>query len=100
MIDTGIVPTVYDRILTLSTCTGNGHATRWVVQAVLKGVAPSDSAQEAVQPEPAAEQAPEPADTPQESREDTPADAAEPIPEEQSADAPEQEAGEADQPSA
>ena len=100
VIDTGIIPTVYDRILTLSTCTGNGHATRWVVQAVLKGVAPSDSAQEAVQPEPAAEQAPEPADTPQEPREDTPADAAEPIPEEQSADAPEQEAGEADQPSA
>ena len=46
MIDTGITPTVYDRVLTLSTCTGNGHATRWVVQAVLKGVAPPDTAQE------------------------------------------------------
>lgn len=34
-INTGIVPAVNDRILTLSTCTGNGHATRWVVQAVL-----------------------------------------------------------------
>ena len=47
MIDTGITPTVHDKILTLSTCTGNGHATRWVVQARLKGVAPSDSAAEA-----------------------------------------------------
>lgn len=45
VIDTGITPTVYDRVLTLSTCTGNGHATRWVVQAVLKGEAPSDTAQ-------------------------------------------------------
>lgn len=31
---TGIVPTVEDHILTLSTCTGRGHETRWVVQAV------------------------------------------------------------------
>lgn len=44
VIDTGITPTVYDRILTLSTCTGNGHATRWVVQARLKGEVPSDAA--------------------------------------------------------
>lgn len=35
VISTGTVPTVEDRILTLSTCTGQGHATRWVVQAVL-----------------------------------------------------------------
>lgn len=34
VIDTGIVPTVDDRFVTLSTCTGSGHATRWVVQAV------------------------------------------------------------------
>lgn len=34
VIETGIVPTTYDRILTLSTCTGNGHESRWVVQAV------------------------------------------------------------------
>ena len=34
-IETGIVPSSDDKILTLSTCTGNGHATRWVVQAVL-----------------------------------------------------------------
>ena len=34
VIHTGAVPTVND--LTLSTCTGNGHATRWVVQAVME----------------------------------------------------------------
>lgn len=47
VISTGITPTVYDRILTLSTCTGNGHTTRWVVQGVLRGVAPSDGEQTA-----------------------------------------------------
>ena len=36
VIRTGAVPTVNDHILTLSTCTGNGHATRWVVQAVME----------------------------------------------------------------
>ena len=35
VIDTGIVPAADDHILTLSTCTGNGYANRWVVQAVL-----------------------------------------------------------------
>lgn len=35
VISTGITPTVSDRIITLSTCTGFGHATRWVVQGVL-----------------------------------------------------------------
>lgn len=34
LIDTGIVPTAEDSIVTLSTCSGNGHSTRWVVQAV------------------------------------------------------------------
>ena len=34
VIDTGIIPTVTDCILTLSTCTGHGYETRWVVQAV------------------------------------------------------------------
>ena len=43
VIDTGVIPTVDDRILTLSTCTGNGHASRWVVQAVLTSHFPSDS---------------------------------------------------------
>lgn len=35
VIDTGIVPKAGDRILTLSTCTGNGYSKRWVVQSVL-----------------------------------------------------------------
>ena len=35
VIDTGIVPKVDDYIVTLSTCTGQGYDTRWVVQAVL-----------------------------------------------------------------
>lgn len=35
VIDTGIVPEAGARILTLSTCTGNGYDTRWVVQCVL-----------------------------------------------------------------
>ena len=43
VIDTGGVPRTYDRILTLSTCTGQGHATRWVVQAVLRGEAPQEA---------------------------------------------------------
>lgn len=33
--DTGIVPETDDNIITLSTCTGYGHSTRWIVQAVL-----------------------------------------------------------------
>lgn len=33
--NTNIVPSEKDKILTLSTCTGNGHETRWVVQARL-----------------------------------------------------------------
>ncbi len=36
LIETGLQPTVNDYILTLSTCTGHGHATRWVVQAMRK----------------------------------------------------------------
>lgn len=39
-IDTGIVPDAEDSLLTLSTCTGRGHATRWVVQGVLHGGRP------------------------------------------------------------
>ena len=45
VIDTGITPTIYDKVVTLSTCTGNGHATRWVVQGVLKGEVPPDAGQ-------------------------------------------------------
>lgn len=35
-VNPGIVPTPEDQVLTLSTCTGQGHETRWVVQAVLR----------------------------------------------------------------
>lgn len=35
VIETGVEPTVRDRILTMSTCTGRGYDTRWVVQARL-----------------------------------------------------------------
>lgn len=37
-IDTGIVPTASDRILTLSTCTASNRAKRWVVHGVLAQV--------------------------------------------------------------
>lgn len=35
VIDAGVTPSADSRVLTLSTCTGTGHETRWVVQAVL-----------------------------------------------------------------
>lgn len=35
-VNTGVVPTADEQVLTLSTCTGRGHATRWVVQGVLR----------------------------------------------------------------
>ena len=37
-IDTGIVPTADDQIVTLSTCPSRGTATRWIVQGVLTDV--------------------------------------------------------------
>ena len=37
VIETGITPTVNDYVLTLSTCTGNGHANRWIVHAMREG---------------------------------------------------------------
>ena len=40
-IDTGVIPTPEDKLLTLSTCTGSGHATRWVVQARLEETYPN-----------------------------------------------------------
>lgn len=43
--DTGVVPTVDDTVVTLSTCTGRGHAARWVVQARLEGGLPAESAE-------------------------------------------------------
>ncbi len=36
VIDTGIVPSAEDRVLTLSTCTGRGYRSRWVVHGVLR----------------------------------------------------------------
>lgn len=38
VIETGVEPSVTDRILTLSTCSGAGYSTRWVVQARLQMV--------------------------------------------------------------
>ena len=35
-LDTGVIPGPEEQMLTLSTCTGQGHATRWVVQGVLR----------------------------------------------------------------
>jgi len=43
VIETGVVPSVTDRILTLSTCTGSGYDTRWVVQARLPMIQKNDS---------------------------------------------------------
>lgn len=37
-IDTGIIPEMQDRILTLSTCSGGDYSTRWVVQARMQMV--------------------------------------------------------------
>ena len=59
VIETGVVPEVTDRIVTLSTCTGNGHATRWVVQGVER-VETVEEAEEL----PPAEEAPLPAEEP------------------------------------
>ena len=41
VIDTGVIPTPGDKLLTLSTCTGSGHETRWVVQARLAETYPN-----------------------------------------------------------
>ncbi|MBE6972357.1 MAG: class B sortase [Ruminococcaceae bacterium] len=37
-IETDLVPTVEDSVITLSTCTGNGYDHRWVVQGALTGI--------------------------------------------------------------
>ena len=63
-LNTGVTPHTYDKVLTLSTCTGNGHATRWVVQAVCPGQPPQTQPEEPVQHP---EQLPEPAPQPEES---------------------------------
>ena len=71
-LNTGVTPHTYDKVLTLSTCTGNGHATRWVVQAVCPGQAPEtpEIPQEEPTPQPDASQPEEsvqPPDTSQQS---------------------------------
>lgn len=43
VIETGVVPGPEDRLLTLSTCTGTGHATRWVVQGKLVNTYPQEA---------------------------------------------------------
>lgn len=70
VIDTGVVPTTADSILTLSTCTGRGHATRWVVQGVLKNSLPP--AEEVPEETPApAEEVPEETPAPAEETPET-----------------------------
>lgn len=61
--DTGVTPTVNDYVLTLSTCTGNGHSKRLIVHAVRRGYAASDEAEEETPAEVPTEQ---PAETPEE----------------------------------
>lgn len=70
-LNTGVTPHTYDKVLTLSTCTGNGHATRWVVQAVCPGQAPetSEVPQEEPTPQPDASQPEESVQTPDVSQE-------------------------------
>ena len=65
-LNTGVTPHTYDKVLTLSTCTGNGHATRWVVQAVCPGQAPEtpEIPQEEPTPQPDASQPEESVQTP------------------------------------
>lgn len=43
VLDTGLTPGAEDHILTLVTCTGHGHASRWIVQAVRTAVTPLDA---------------------------------------------------------
>lgn len=66
-LNTGVTPHVYDKVLTLSTCTGNGHATRWVVQAVCPGQAPQTQPEQLPEPAPQPEESAQPPDTSQQS---------------------------------
>ena len=70
-LNTGVTPHTYDKVLTLSTCTGNGHATRGVVQAVCPGQAPEtpEIPQEEPTPQPDASQPEESVQTPDVSQE-------------------------------
>ena len=66
-LNTGVTPHTYDKVLTLSTCTGNGHATRWVVQAVCPGQAPEPQPEQLPEPAPQPEESAQPPDTSQQS---------------------------------
>lgn len=60
VIDTGLIPTVNDKILTLSTCSGDTtYATRWIVQAYQPGPAPAEPEESTSPAEPAPEDQPE-----------------------------------------
>ena len=83
-LNTGVTPHVYDKVLTLSTCTGNGHATRWVVQAVCPGQAPEtpetpEISQEEPTPQPDVSQ-PEESVQPPDVSQESPAEPEEPEP--------------------
>lgn len=55
VINTGIAPQKDDHILTLSTCTGRGHAARWIIQAVRNDAARAVSETQEEVPEEATE---------------------------------------------
>ena len=44
-VDTGVKPQTSNKILTLSTCTGNGYSKRFAVHAVCVDAQTTDSAQ-------------------------------------------------------
>ena len=46
VIHTGVAPTVEDQIVTLSTCTGRGHETRWIILGVLESFIETDTESE------------------------------------------------------
>ena len=70
VIDTGVTPQVWDRIITLSTCTGRGHETRWVVQARLPGEAPAEPEEPSATPEEPVEEPVQEPDAPEEGEND------------------------------
>ena len=74
VIDTGVTPQVYDRIITLSTCTGRGHATRWVVQARLPGTPPETPEDPAPETPPETREDPAPETPPEDPSTEDPID--------------------------
>ena len=79
-LNTGVTPHTYDKVLTLSTCTGNGHATRWVVQAVCPGQAPETPEIPQEEPTPQPEESVQLPDTSQQSPEEQEQQEPEPAP--------------------